>query len=70
MIQGIYRGMCLIGTVREYKIHDSDNQNGLRTMNNLFPLVISLQSGKVGKTKKKQLSLSGAWACLPFFILD
>lgn len=25
-----------IGTLCEYKIHDSDNQNGLKTMNNLF----------------------------------
>lgn len=63
------RDVSEIGTVREYKIHDSDNQNGLRTMNNLFPPVISLRSGKVGKTKNK-LSLTGAWACLPFFILD
>lgn len=26
-----------IGTLYEHKIHDSDNQNGLKTMNNLFP---------------------------------
>lgn len=26
-----------IGTLCEYKIHDSDNRSGLETMNNLFP---------------------------------
>lgn len=77
MIQGTEpRDASEIGAQREYKIHASDNQNGLRTMNNLFyfdspppPVVISLSLSlsrlRVGKTKNKV-----SWWSFAVFLLD